>query len=309
MNPVRRHPLRLAALALALLGACAPIRYASQEVILRHDAPADTLDVLILYDGVQAEPQDRGEDGIEVARGFLERTAVEHRREFMIFDWPLHLDLEKIVRELSESGGDPEAPWSAWEREGAEHLARIRAVDSGLCTGEGGRIALYQHFRVEGASRFVAWVDRSLGLWIDESVAEGSFARETPLLDDATRAAWMDLAKSGGRWLRLVDGSLDVNLPMSSRDASRILAACFEEPGSDREGVRFFVGLAEPITRIELAEGRLHLAWEPVDGVVRMRFAGPPEYGETLSKELRSAKDFPAKLPSREDVLRRFGRR
>ena len=48
-------PLVFLALVLGVSPACAPIRFASQEILLRHDPKADTLDVLLMYSAIQED--------------------------------------------------------------------------------------------------------------------------------------------------------------------------------------------------------------------------------------------------------------
>ncbi|MFN0006741.1 MAG: hypothetical protein ACKVXR_02445 [Planctomycetota bacterium] len=172
----------------ALFAACAPIRYSSQEVILRHRAEPDTLDVLILYEGIQAQRQDGDKDGIDVTSRFAGRVALG-KREFMLVDWPIHLDLEEIVEELAKIDSSTEDPWSAWKREGLEHMEGVHVVASGLYAGDEGRVSLYQHFRVERCSRLVEWFDRSLRIGIAEGDANGTLEKDLPILDPETRAA------------------------------------------------------------------------------------------------------------------------
>lgn len=297
--------LRCAALALGLLAGCAPIRYSAEEVLLRHDAEADTLEVLILYEGIQANPQDGGKDGLAVAEEFSSRVALG-RREFMIFDWPLHLDLEGLVGDLANVPEDATDPWSAWKREGLVHLGAIRVVASGYYAGEKDSLSLYQRFRVERASRLVEWFDRALRIWIDEARAQGTLDKKMPVLAPETRAAWVELAAAKGRWLRLADGGIEVKLPMSPTDAAGVFAVVLGPGWSDVEDVKGPAAFAAALTEIEIGSGHLRLAWKAKDGVLALRLAGPKEYDGSLAKRLRSGDALPPQPPAREDVIRAF---
>ena len=108
--------LTLLVCLVASLAGCAPIEFGEQELTLRHDAKADALDVLIVYSAIQARHADpANEDDLAISRGFATRVS-GGRRELMIFDWPMHFDLDKIqevVRStLNEGTAEGQQTWA-----------------------------------------------------------------------------------------------------------------------------------------------------------------------------------------------------
>ncbi|MFN0006740.1 MAG: hypothetical protein ACKVXR_02440 [Planctomycetota bacterium] len=93
---------------------------------------------------------------------------------------------------------------------------------------------------------------------------------------------------------------------MSAADAARILAQGLEAASRNPDESEILAALTTELGAIEIASGRLRLAWKPKDGLVRFHFAGPEGYDERMAKEMRSSKDSPEKLTAREDVIRRF---
>lgn len=293
-------------LALALLSACAPIRFSVQEVLLRHDPSADTLDVLILYDGVQVAPQNEDKDEMAVAQRFVTRVTVGGR-ELMLVDWPFHFDLDDIQKDASDDVHDEKDPWTSWQREGLECLGTIRVVSSGFYAGDQGRPSAHQRFRIEKASRLIGLIDRSLPIWIDEYVHAGSLEKELPFLDAKSRDAWVELAKHRTRWFALRDGAIEIDLPMTSESAVKLLATVFEEGADDPISARIIASLTVPLSELHIAEGRLRIALHPKGGVIRLRIESSGEFDGRLSEKLRSSEEFPKHLSSREEVIRAFG--
>ena len=298
-----RIACRLAGSAFALLGACSPIRYSAEEVLLRPDAQADTIDVLILYSGIQFEPQGQSGDPNDATRRFVEHVT-RGRREFMLFDWPFHVDLDD-PDELRPDAKKDDGPWDAWWRRWIEVLAGVEVVGSGHFVDDEGRPALHQHLRVGKASALVELLDGALHLGIDELEAEGELSK-VPWLDDATRRALIQLARDKQRWLAIRDGGIEANLPVTSRSAARILEALLDACAKDEDLAGSYACLLGGLDTLELSEDRVRLRWASGGGVVRFRKESPGGYDAGLADELRERKALPTPMPTRADVVKAF---
>jgi hypothetical protein len=296
--------LALLACLIASLCGCAPISFGGQELSLRHDAKADALDLLIVYDAIHASP----DVPVDVSREFAARVSGGHR-ELMIFDWVLHFDLEQLQRKVDEQpireGDAPEA----WVRELVRSLDTVTISSSGYFKGELGRPGLYHSLHVAGAERWISLFERGLYIAIDYSVAKGSFESDFELLDARSRELWIALAKEKKGWLSLRDGVLTVDLPATGASASRMLGelmrACAEDPD---EAAEVYRGFASHLTELSIADEHLVLRWKLEGPTWTFRSRTQP-YDERLAASLRESKALPETLPWRREVVERFSKR
>lgn len=288
--------------AVGLSAACAPIRFTSQDVLIRHDAKNDVLDFLLLYDEIQTAPQSTGGDArsLDTAKKFVSHVVLG-KREFMIFDWPLHWDLDPIPPDMSEEG-----PWADLRHEVIDLVGGISLERSGLFRGEHERLSLFQHFKIKSAGRLIALANRSLYLWIEDCVREQRFEQETPFFDAQTRVMWIELAKKTEPWLTLQDGAIRAVLPMTSASRARLLASMLSSSGEDKTTARILACLASSLTDITMASDHVSMAWTPKEGLLTLRYSADGEYNPALSSALAASRDVPKDLPTRSDVIARF---
>jgi hypothetical protein len=298
--------MKFAGLAFALLAACAPIRYASQDVVLRHEAESDTLDVLILYEGIQAQPQKQlfqpATDGIEEGLGFV-RSVLAQRRQLVLNG--LHFDLDMPL-ERPESEGTQ----ATLVQETENCLRHVRVERSGFFRGEEGRLGLYQHVRVREAHRLVALANLAFAYAIEEKVQEGRFEDSTPWLDAETRASWIALARDRRPVFTLGTRGLEVELPMTAGNAAELLSAMTRESAESREAAQRFATLLSSLTEISIADDKVRLRWDQREA----RFTFPEgddsaEYDGALAGRIQAWAGFPEALPSRAETIAEFERR
>jgi hypothetical protein len=285
----------------SLLSACAPIHFTSQDVILKHDQDHDVLDMLILYNEVESGDRGPGDAHGDETGKFADRLILG-KREFMLFDWPLHLDLDAIA-----VGLDEKEPWAAWQREAVGLLDGISVEHSGVYRSDRGRLSLFQRFRIKNASHWITLFDTSLRLWIEESVREGTFEQDTPYLDARTRELWADLAKQKRRWLTLQAGVLRVELPMTSHVAAGLLVELMKQcGGNNRAGTLILGCLAAPITDLSVSGETTRITWGTSGTPLAFRYEVEGEYDQSFSKSLEESGDLPKKLSSRDELIARF---
>jgi hypothetical protein len=290
------------ALSFALC-ACAPLRYVEQEIAVRNDPDAKTLEVLILYDGIQSTPQDKDKNEVAVAEDFVTQVLTK-RRIFMIFDWPLILDLEELLRapliQDSEAGDAGDALRREWRA-----IARgVSVRDSGFYMGKTGHVSLYQHLRIADSERFLAAMNQSLHLWIEQNAAEGSFESDTPLFDAETRASWIRMARERKPWLRLEPGELVAEFPMTSACAARVLAGAADLGADEHAAARFLDGLCTSLSSLQVADGRVRLTWKLTGTTLAFRPPKDADYDGALATALKGTD-----LRSRDAVLEQFEKR
>ena len=295
---------RLVALALLLLclPACGKFDFQGQDLALRHDAVADTLDLELTYKGVRmpsvtttrentqtgaAEPG--GIDGVCAA---IEAVAAR-QRYFMLFYKALELDLDKLTAELRvEQTASPRE-----ENRALLALMESTSVSSAVVyMDQEGRLGIRQQIHLKGARRAMALLNRALHTSVLESDAAGIFAVRTKnYFDDATCAALVAEAKLGTPWVRWNKADLIIDLPLSSATSARLLVLLLEELSEeDERSARAFApvlfGLIKDMrvdqnrTRLTLSagrDGRLHMQLEEDER----------EYDDTLLRELR-AREF-----------------
>lgn len=286
----------------AWLAACAPLQFTTQELRLRQAKDADGFDVLLVYDGIQCAKAGEGTDPIDATLAFVQRVA-SGRRELLIWDWPLHIDLDEVGAQLASDAEKTPDAWGAWKRAGSARLAAVHVVAAGYCSDANGRLALYQALHIDGAGAFVEWLDDALRIGVAESAAMGRLDSDLRDLDPATRAEWAKLAAEKRRWLTLAEGELRVSLPFRTSDFARL----FAENSAARDARLMLGVLAGAASRVVFADGQGLLAFELGAGGARWKFEGTAdEYDARLADRLRSSKALPETLPKQDELVRSF---
>lgn len=291
--------IALFAWAASCFSACAPISFGKQELALRHDAKANAVDLLIVYDEIEASGE------AQSSYGFATRVS-GGKREFMIYDWPLHFDLDSIKQKCEEEAEDETSRWREWKLEMVRGFQGVKVEHSGYFAGEHGRLGLFQSLHFADAAHWIHLIERALYIGIEESVAKGTFESDFKLLDAQSRELWIAMANDKRSWLALQDGALVVDLPVSGACAGRLVAEILRSSGENADFARFFAGLASHLTEMNIANDHVVLRWK-LDGPT-FTLAAPKghEYNDQLAKTLRESKSLPEKLISRETVVRSF---
>ncbi len=292
--------LALFAWAAGCFTACAPISFGKQELALRHDAKMNSADLLIVYDEIEAS----GEDA-QTSRGFATRVS-GGKREFMIYDWPLHFDLDGIKKKSEEGAEDEISPWREWKLEMVRGFKGVKVERSGYFAGESGRLGLFQSLHFADAAHWINLIERVLYIGIEESQAKGTFESDFALLDAHSRELWIAMAKDKRSWLSLQDGALVVDLPVSGACAGRLVAEMLRSSGENADFARFFAGLASHLTEMNIANERVVLRWKLRGPTFTLVSPKGHEYNDQLARTLRESKSLPEELISREKVVLSF---
>ncbi len=291
--------LALCVLATSCFSACAPISFGKQELALRHDAKANAVDLLIVYDEIEASGE------AQSSYGFATRVS-GGKREFMIYDWPLHFDLDGLAKKVAEEAEDEISPWRDWKREMLSGVQGVKVEHSGYFAGENGRLGLFQSLHFADAAHWIKLIERALYVGIEESVAAGTFESDFKLLDAHSRELWIAMAKDKRNWLSLQEGALVVDLPISGACAGRLVAEILRRSGEDADFARFFAGLASHLSDMNIAQEHVVLRWKLDGPTFTLEAPKSHEYNDQLAKTLRESKSLPEKLITRESVLHSF---
>lgn len=230
MNPVRTLPARpirpirsgrprllTLFLPLLLLGlSSCDIVFPDQEVHLRLDRQADTLDILLIYKGLTVP----GESEEQVDKGLvaMERL-LRGDREFMIVEWPLYFEIEKWVaqsRELvqgdRQDASDAEERWMAatW----LQIAPLISMQEHGLFQDDEGRLAGYQLLRIENFSQVVELLNVLASRAFLHSAEQAGWQPDDDW-DPRTFELWLERARSGEPWFRMEKEGIVVDLPVT----------------------------------------------------------------------------------------------
>jgi hypothetical protein len=284
----------------SLSWACSPIRFTSQDVLLKHDQKHDVLDVLILYNEIESG-RGTSKPGEESDTDKFTSHVISGKREFMLFDWPLQVDLDELAANPIRSG-----PWGDWQREGVDLLGGISVERAGVFHSEKGWPSLFQHFRIKKASRLIAWLDQSLRLSIEDKMKEGTFEKDTPWFDARTRDLLADLVKEKKRWLTLQAGVLTVDLPVTSPCAARVFAELMKHCGNQKEDGRFLTCLSAPISEITVNAESTRLSWGKQGTPLSFRYEVGGQFDPWYAESVMGSAGFPKNLPSKDEVVAKF---
>ena len=244
---------RLLGLTVLLLCSGCDLEFPEQEVHIRYDAEADTLDMLILYVGVRAEND--SEDAVGKGRDRMNRV-LAGRREFMFMDWPFYFDLDE---EDMEEALPPEA-WAAAER---VQLVRVEAF-----LDESQRLCVIQHFRMTGVTAVLADANRLLHEAALRALEAGEVGTAAWFLFDAAEEAeWRAFTEDATPWVSLEGGHLVLRVPATQGGAARALEEYSRVIAEDGEGDRYmFPMLARNIAGLQVSDGTVELRLGRIEG-------------------------------------------
>jgi hypothetical protein len=210
-----RRTRRIAAALVALFAtsACVSYQFTDEELHFRHDAKADTLDLLIVQRGIGAKDGAADDEWKKVVDLFAE-FALPDRRLVCCGPTPDTL-LSGSLDQASDE--DKRKPWF-------QVSSRLTIPSEGFFLDEHGRLSLWQHLHMKEASVAIAAINEGISLEVlrvqhdeDEQRAAARKAYVAPedALDDATRALRHVYAATHQPWLEWRDGSLVAVLPTS----------------------------------------------------------------------------------------------
>ncbi len=283
-------------LLILCLPACGKFDFQGQDLTLRHDAEADTLELELIYKSVctpnvvtSRKDGTRKAEGIEGVSEAVEGVAAG-ARYFMVFFRVFEMDLdrtEKDLRELQEE--EPNNENIQW----LTFLETITVEDATVFLDARGHIGIQQRIRLKGARRATELFNTALHLAVLREVEAGDFERNTDdFFDDATRKRFAAEAKEGTPWGRWDKADFVISLPITSKSSARLLTLLLAEQASeDERSVRAFgaelFGLVEDI---QVQPERLVLTLGAgEDGTLRMELEEDErDYDESLLEDLKA---------------------
>ncbi len=216
-------------------GACAPVKFANQEIDLRHDAEADILEVTLTYEGLTPRPAAvynthdgtppkplGGEARLEEASTWLRRLAAGER-VFILVDWPFVFDLDEPGGLELPVGEEGEKPSAVDEQRLRTLVDSIEMLEAQLYIDEEtGRLAARQHLRWSELAAGLATINDGLNAALREDlekVGEGSVNDQelSPESRDLLRAHVRD----GRPWIAVVKGALEIRIPITPADFAK----------------------------------------------------------------------------------------
>ncbi|MFT7677993.1 MAG: hypothetical protein ACI8QC_001979 [Planctomycetota bacterium] len=285
------------ALALCCLPACGAFDFHGQDLALRHDESADTIDLKLHYKSVSAPKVIRHKTNTETGEKTggmdyiceLIESIAAGKRYFMLVDNFFAFDLDKFESELND---DPSPETDAI-------LAMIQTISVEHATvslDSRGRISIDQHLRLRGASSAMALLNRSLHQNLLKDHASGSFDKgSASFFDEQTRAAFVAEARAGRAWISWTGSDLVLDLPMTPQSGARMLVEVVREQAKVTEPhmqdyLAQFFGL---MGSVELKDNRLRMVTKAGEGgdLTLELEEDPREYNQTLLEALR-ARDF-----------------
>jgi len=273
----------LTLLLLTLLPAC-DVEFTGQEVILRHDRATDTIDLMLIYDGLISEDPAEGADAVT--------RLLDGEREFIVGAWPLHFKLDEWARESRERLAD--ADTSEVERKLSASFVeieeRVTSVSSGLFTDEEGALHGWQHFRVRQATRVIELLNEMISWSVLAEVADGGLEPDDDI-DARTIELWTERASSGLPWFGVDGGRIVIDVPVSAdvgaATAKQLVLGLAKE--MDNVFARLLGALVGDAHALALESERLRVELRaPNDDRFEWKFRNPEHsFSPGLSEELR----------------------
>ena len=201
----RRFSFRLPVVAL-IVGLCllvaSCVELIGQRFIVHYDRGADVLEVLIFYDGVHRNREQKSvEESAEQVRQFIQKGNV------MLLDWWGHIE----VADLAEMAGDEEL--SDPQRAVLAHLSQHMRVEAvGHARSGPGQVSGVQRVTIGRFSELIEALNRLL----DETFTD--LAQEPPKPLQRTMRLWQQAADDGHRWLRLDGQAIAFHAPVDRRE-------------------------------------------------------------------------------------------
>lgn len=210
----------LGALAGLLLCACTTFDFTDQQILLRHDADEDVLEMVIAYEGLKASDR-KGTDVVDAIRG--------GRPHFILMGWPWEFDLPAILEEEKESEDE-------LVQRALAFMAEIRVAEVQLFS-DNGRLCLLQRIIVPDVSKGLAILNDAANRAILEAERKegGLGGSNFEDMDERTVELWVRHAREGRSWALFDGGALVVTVPLSAEGAARVLAEVAQ--AEDDEGL------------------------------------------------------------------------
>jgi hypothetical protein len=275
-----------------LLAACRSFDVEREQVLLRYRPDVDTLDVVLVYDGVGA-PGDTDESFDKAVHAL--RDIGGGRRRAMLYDWPFDIDLTEAIestrKELSEeSDTDP----SDLARAFLDYEGNIRFDASRFLTDERGRLCLLQGIRIEHASQGLQLLERTINRELQRQCDDDEGQ------EDAWEALAIQRARHGGGWVHFNGTTLEVSFPMTPETAAKTLVSLTE----DSEAVER--SLLRSLTALHVTGDEARLCFAPAaDGWITFELADPERsYDPEVAGRIVSTLAVPA--GSLGEALREF---
>ena len=200
--------LAIAVLGVGAFASCENVAVQREEVWVRHDAQADRIDFLYLYDGVSAAGSLPGAEAQVEA-------LLEGKRRFGM-NWLYSFDLE----ELDETATTPEDEVL---------LEGIAVEDAYAFRNEEGELSLTQHVRAIEAAKIVARLNEAIREWAEKELEEEGGSGD----EVERRLAWQRAIEEGWEFVRFDGPQLVVQFPVTPEDAAELrpeLARAAEDP-------------------------------------------------------------------------------
>jgi hypothetical protein len=251
MNALARRLASLALLFAALLCAC-DLEIQQQTMRWRYDAAKDELHVLFLHHDIGSpKPAKSAETIVELLEG---------RREFMLLDWPMHVDLE-----------------TDREKERAPLLVeldkRTTLVSARLGQAANGALLGSQHAVIRDWSGLLRWANGAMN---DDVLSSARGAEGPGCLDAASHALWRARAERGGTWFGFDAAGFYCDFPVTPQGLARLLSELVHEAATaDQAKDRAFIDQML----------RCVTAFEPSADGVRMRIGKQNDTGWSVAVE------------------------
>ena len=190
--------------AYLLLAGC--LEFDAQEVVLRHDAAQDRIDMLLVYRGLYAERSNQGQDKVKKALDDLDLAKASG--QFALWcNWPTAVD----------PTADHDAPSKAL-------LAHVDVENGPLFTDPTGRLCSYQFVRIRSAKAFVQKLNTLLDAALQAALVTGMSGYGPAHRFDADTRELLREFQRGGEKLLAVDGTrIELRLPCSPPDLAWVL--------------------------------------------------------------------------------------
>jgi len=295
VGPTRRNwASNLALPALLLLAGC-DLSFDQQEVHTRYDAATDTLEVLLIYEGLYPgsyNEDERLQKGVDALRRLLGGA-----REFMIVDWPLYWSLDswrdEAREDLSNIDTRPEGPQEGDELRRREARLALSLYQHfsletyGLFLHEG-KLCGYQFIKVRDLQKAVRTGNRLIHEAVLDQQASGSYAEHVASgdLDQRTVDLMVARARSETPWFSLDQHGLKVDVPLSAprcKNLRRRAVRSLKDLEIDDDDAPFIHLVAELSTAVRSIEF-------PGDSVV-LTLGGPDPRHLDLNIELPESGD------------------
>ena len=232
-------------LAIAIFGPGCGLTFLSQEIGIRQNTSQDTLEVLLIYNGVTATSdsnKNHFDQAVETAKKIL-----EGQRTFTLLDPIFAFDLEEEV----EDEDLPEEIQKSLD----EVLKCISVEKSGAFLNNENQLCLYQKVLVTNLSFLVDNLNRHISRLLLEDLKEEGDQNDD--FDERTEELTIKAAENPDfKWFRFDNGIIEVNMPLSKHDKDKgfkeFLHSLYEpEKEYDIENFHTFLSSVQSISYVD----------------------------------------------------------